>query len=127
MLRKIISGQLSFFISCTCFDLFAEKIPLGDESLVNNDTVEEQEEDANGKSSDSPCGELREWLEPDDDELIVIETGDGAPLVGTLEAAESYYVVNPNQHSFSGLSPSGIFVKCGGNGPGWITEVFDIY
>jgi hypothetical protein len=42
--------------------------------------------------------------------LIVIETGDGAPLVGTVETAESYYVVNPNQHSFNGLSPSGIIL-----------------
>lgn len=37
--------------------------------------------------------------------MIVIETGDGAPLVGTVETAESYYVVNSHQHH---LSTSGL-------------------
>lgn len=37
----------------------------------------------------------------------MIETGDGAPLVGTAETAESFYVVNLNQSSFNGLSSSG--------------------
>ena len=42
-------------------------------------------------------------------ELIVIETGDGAPLVGTVETAGSYYVVrSPSHGSVHGLSPSGI-------------------
>ena len=50
-------------------------------------------------------GDSCEWV--DDEELIVIETGDGAPLVGTVETAESYYVVNSHQSSFHGLSPSG--------------------
>ena len=71
-----------------------------DEDVIKE---EEKEEDNNGRSSESV--ESCEWL--DDDELIVIETGDGAPLVGTVETVESYYVVNPNQHSFNGLSPSG--------------------
>lgn len=61
----------------------------------NGETVSE------GESPADSC----EWV--DDDELIVIETGDGAPLVGTVETAESYYVVNSHQSSFHGLSPSG--------------------
>ena len=45
----------------------------------------------------------------DDDELIVIETGDGAPLVGTVETAGSYYVIrSPSHSSVHGLSPSGM-------------------
>lgn len=73
-----------------------------------DDNKEQKELDINGELGDISSGESCEWLESEDDELIVIETGDGAPLVGTIETAESYYVVNPNQHSFSGLSPSGI-------------------
>ena len=68
--------------------------------------VEEEELDNSGTSSDSPSDSC-EWVEPDDDDLIVIETGDGAPLVSTVETAESYYFVNSHQHSFNELSASG--------------------
>ena len=78
------------------------------ERKPDNDITEEQEEDIDEDASNTPSAYSEsDWVEPDDDELIVIETGDGAPLVGTVETAESYYVVNPHQHSFHGLS-SGI-------------------
>ncbi|XP_028397856.1 traB domain-containing protein-like [Dendronephthya gigantea] len=85
----------------------------GDETIVkerqsDDDNKEQKESDMSSEIDVTTSGESCEWLESEDDELIVIETGDGAPLVGTMETAESYYVVNPNQHSFSGLSPSEI-------------------
>lgn len=98
---------------------FAEKVTV-DERQPDDEVV--KEEDNNGESSDKPsaepydspseesCDSAESYEWPEDDELIVIETGDGAPLVGTVETAESYYVVNPNQHSFNGLSPSGIIL-----------------
>ncbi|CAB4012066.1 Hypothetical predicted protein [Paramuricea clavata] len=96
-----------------------EKVTV-DERQPDDEVVKDQEEDNNEESSDKPsaepydspseesCDSAESYEWPEDDELIVIETGDGAPLVGTVETAESYYVVNPNQHSFNGLSPSGI-------------------
>ena len=97
----------------------AEKtITVDEKQLIDNDTIKEEDKSSLEKSNEIPgpessdhspsSGEACEWLESEDDELIVVETGDGAPLVGTMETVESYYVVNPNQHSFNGLSPSGM-------------------
>ena len=93
-------------------------ITVDERQLADNDIVKEKEKDNIERLNEMPSseasdcnpssGESCEWLESEDDELIVVETGDGAPLVGTLETVESYYVVNPNQHSYNGLSSSGM-------------------
>ncbi|XP_046852221.1 traB domain-containing protein-like [Xenia sp. Carnegie-2017] len=72
-----------------------------DEKTKENNQNKYDEDSNGGETSDCPSGESIEWIEPEDDELIVIETGDGAPLVGTVETAESYYVVNSHQHHAS--------------------------
>ena len=107
-LSKLSSKYYLYFWSSYVHSLSVIFSENADERLPTNEVSEEQEEDADGEDIESSSADSCEWLEPDDDELIVIETGDGAPLVGTIETAESYYVVNPHQHPFNGLS-SGIF------------------